>query len=72
MKATLNRLSFPELHNGDIRISIDLSKEDILYISYGISWIKQSVFNGDWPSGHMARTLKLLEDIIEASEHANT
>jgi len=71
MKATLNRLFFPELHNGDIRINLSLSKEDILYISYGISWIKQSVFNGDWPSGHMAKTLELLEDIIGASEDAN-
>jgi hypothetical protein len=55
MKAALNKIHFPELNEGNIRINLDLSKEDI-------AELKRT---------HIPAVLRLAELVVKEAEHAN-
>jgi len=56
MKATLSKIHFPELNDGNIRINLDLSQEDI-------AELKRT---------HIPAVLKLAGLVVEEAENANT
>jgi hypothetical protein len=54
-----------EYKNG---LLVQLNIADIINISYSIDWMKQEIKDGNFPSGHMLETLKLLEWLVKETE----